>query len=41
MSKQKKKSSGKKLSKYEKVLLTTAILNLLKALIEFIEKLKE
>lgn len=41
MSKPKKKNSGKKLSKYEKVLLTTAILNLLKALIELIEKLKE
>ncbi len=35
----KKKSSGKKLSKYEKVLLATATLNLIKALIDLIRDL--
>lgn len=40
MSKPKKKESGgKKLSKYEKVLLTTATLNLIKALVDLIRDL--
>ncbi len=34
-----KKSSDKKLTKYEKVLLTTATLNLIKALIDLIRDL--
>ena len=40
MSKQrKKKNGGKNLTKYEKVLLTTAILNLIKALVDLIRDL--
>lgn len=44
MSKQKKrkpqkKSGSKKLSKYEKVLLTTATLNLIKSLVDLIKDL--
>lgn len=35
----KKKSDGKKLSKYEKVLLATAILNLIKSLVDLIKDL--
>ena len=34
-----KKNGGKKLSKYERVLLTTAVLNLIKALIDLIRDL--
>lgn len=34
-----KKNGGKKLSKYEKVLLTTATLNLIKSLVDLIKDL--
>ena len=39
MSNKKKKSGGKKLSKYEKVLLTTAALNLVKSRVDLIKEL--
>lgn len=35
----KRKNGGKKLTKYEKVLLTTATLNLIKALVDLIRDL--